>query len=301
MNHEDSGQKYEYLNQLSTPELEALLQADMESSGDTDPDMLLSIMEVIVKREHERNPQGKERVEQAWTDFQTIYATPEGEGRSLYSSELLPEPDSLSGEKESTPQIHSKHNHRQLRRTLLIVAVIACLIVFFMPPALGYRNILHMIGVWTSETFTFITGPDAPDESAPVPTSSPGDEAKEYQSLEDALEDYGITANVIIPERFELRNISATDIDDFSTLTIDAFYKDIDQVLLISITQYSIPHTYVYEKTDEKVDEYVKDDITYYIYQNNAKISASWYVDTVEYYVQGDLTMDELLAMIDAF
>ena len=126
MNHEDSDQKYEYLNQLGTPELEALLQADMESSGDTDPDMLLYIMEVIVKREHERNPQGRERVEQAWTDFQTIYATPEGEGRSLYSSEPLPEPDSLSGEEESTPQIHSKHNHRQLRRTLLIAAVIAC-------------------------------------------------------------------------------------------------------------------------------------------------------------------------------
>lgn len=42
---------YSYLDQLSTQELEDLLQKDMETADGGDPDMVMYILEVIEKRE----------------------------------------------------------------------------------------------------------------------------------------------------------------------------------------------------------------------------------------------------------
>ena len=52
---------YSYLDQLSTQELEDLLQKDMETADGGDPDMVMYILEVIEKRE------GGSGADQTWT------------------------------------------------------------------------------------------------------------------------------------------------------------------------------------------------------------------------------------------
>ena len=78
--------KYAYLSRLSTKELEAILRADAESPNAVNDEAISYILEVIEQREHE-HPSGSfsdSDLERCWKDFQTLYHTPEGEGRSLY-------------------------------------------------------------------------------------------------------------------------------------------------------------------------------------------------------------------------
>ena len=74
---------YSYLDQLSTQELEDLLQKDMETADGGDPDMVMYILEVIEKREGGAD---KEAATTALKDFFSTYATTEGEGLQLYPS-----------------------------------------------------------------------------------------------------------------------------------------------------------------------------------------------------------------------
>lgn len=74
---------YSYLDQLSTQELESLLQKDAEAPDGGDLDMVMYIMEVIEKRE---GGSDKEKAAAALEDFFSTYATPEGEGLQLYPS-----------------------------------------------------------------------------------------------------------------------------------------------------------------------------------------------------------------------
>ena len=94
---------YSYLDQLSTQELEDLLQKDMETADGGDPDMVMYILEVIEKREGGAD---KEAATTALKDFFSTYATTEGEGLQLYPS----------GEAESihVPLEPEKASHKRL-------------------------------------------------------------------------------------------------------------------------------------------------------------------------------------------
>ena len=82
----NSADMYSYLDQLSTQELETLLQKDAEDPDGGDLDMVMYIMEVIEKRE---GGVDKTAAADALKDFFSTYATPEGDGLRLYSSDNL--------------------------------------------------------------------------------------------------------------------------------------------------------------------------------------------------------------------
>ena len=60
---------YSYLDQLSTQELEDLLQKDMEAADGGDLDMVMYIMEVIEKREGGVSEVNKKAAAQALEEF----------------------------------------------------------------------------------------------------------------------------------------------------------------------------------------------------------------------------------------
>ena len=84
----DDSQKYAYLDQMSTEELEELLRTSIHFSDEAeDEDCINAILEVIIKREKE-HPTGRlTDIDKAWSDFQTHFNTPEGEGLSLFADD----------------------------------------------------------------------------------------------------------------------------------------------------------------------------------------------------------------------
>lgn len=141
---------YSYLDQLSTQELEDLLQKDMETADGGDPDMVMYILEVIEKREGGAD---KEAATTALKDFFSTYATTEGEGLQLYPSG---EAESIHVPLEPEKASHRKGSHKTiLRKALLIAAALACAFVLAACSVGGFARFFQMVGKWTSEVFTF--------------------------------------------------------------------------------------------------------------------------------------------------
>lgn len=198
----NSADMYSYLDQLGTQELEALLQKDAEDPDGGDLDMVMYIMEVIEKRE---GGSDKEKAAAALEDFFSTYATPEGDGLRLYSSDNLGDKEA-----ESDPaKVFHKSRHRKLslRGAGLIAAVLVCVFSLAACSVGGIGRFFQMVGKWTSEVFAFentydgdIPKEDGAELAAPL-------ENAQYASMEEALAAYGITEKVVptsFPEGFEI-------------------------------------------------------------------------------------------------
>ncbi len=91
---------YSHLNRLSTRELEALLQKDIEAPGGSNTDMVMYILETIEIREGGISEADREATARALKEFFSIYAIPEGEGLQLYPC-AVPESEELTAKKLS--------------------------------------------------------------------------------------------------------------------------------------------------------------------------------------------------------
>lgn len=96
----------EELRSMSRSELEALLQAE-----ETDAETILRILKLL----RAKNPVDPADTERAWLEFQQLYNTPEGRGRSLY-------PSAPAAPRRKRPSLR------------IVAAVAACLAVLLLPP-----------------------------------------------------------------------------------------------------------------------------------------------------------------------
>ena len=172
----DGREKYAYLDQLSTPELEKLLRADAESPESGDDEAIFYIWEVIARREPERLSGPCPDVEQSWKDFQAVYNTPEGRDQTLYPAEAP----------EELPKKSALRRHMP-RRPVLVAAVMVILVALLAVPVSGNENILQTIRKWTSEQFSFFS-PDSRENEGRLPlTESFEDEQEPGQELRELL------------------------------------------------------------------------------------------------------------------
>lgn len=177
---------YSYLDQLSTQELEDLLQKDMEAADGGDLDMVMYIMEVIEKREGGVSEVNKKAAAQALEEFFNSYATPEGDGLQLYPCDT---PDCAALGRDSIDFTRKTTRSKfSLRKALLLAAALICLSSLIVCTALGFERVFQMVGKWTSEVFTFenqYTG-DMPEENN-NPENLPSEDAQ-YATIEEALD-----------------------------------------------------------------------------------------------------------------
>ena len=155
----DRQNKYAYLDQLSTEQLEELLRADVYSGDAGAEELIFHILEVIEKREQE-SPTGRlADANAAWEEFQKYYNIPEGNGQSLYPCEtdqnnighdLHPSEKANGSAKRPRP-------HRIWRGGLVAVAAMAALLCGMVAAQAAGVDVFGALGRWTDETFHFIT------------------------------------------------------------------------------------------------------------------------------------------------
>lgn len=243
-------QNYAYLSRLSTQKLlELLAAAPAPAETPEDKAYIDAIVEVVLERE-ERHPTGLlPDPEQAWEEFQQYYNTPEGEDLSLYPAEnpgTAPSEPAPS-QTEYRPQRRPKRHF--FRRVVIVAAVVVCIAL---PPALGFENVFQMISSWSDDIFLMKDNANTFKNEYTLPESC------EYENLEEALKEYGITANIVpswIPEGFILDDIMVNKLQEPERIEIRAYYLNGERMISIFYNRYSDSFT-SYEKNDYSVEEY---------------------------------------------
>ena len=298
---------YSKFEHMSTEDLETILRLDYqlpEGEG-LDPDTILAITEVIANREESDSAPQYPDTDTAWNDFLTKYR-PHG------GSFLDAEADTVSKQEQSksnlgdSPAVQRRRSMRWLTRTALVAAIIAALLLAttVTASAFGY-DLWNVIAEWTKETFTF-TANGQVDRSTPdvhQASASSNLEVAEYSSLQDALDGYGIStalAPTWIPDRFELHSISVGETSSF--VDFFAHYTCGDDVLFLGITLHKdVPNTYGdWQKDESNPVPYVTNGITHYLMTNLDKEVAVWLNGNYECGITGDISRDELAAIIES-
>lgn len=291
--------KYAYLDQLSTQELREILRADIDSPESGDDEAIFYILEVMDRREREHPSDASSDLDRCWNDFQTLYHTPEGAGRSLYPTE---DPE----ESKETPQA-SVHGRRRVRWVVL-AAVVALLVVSLTVPVAGFANLFEMIGTWTAQQFTLIPSEEGPGgytkdfEGAQVFEKTPGDE------LRQMLAEYGITEAVVptwMPEGFKIQGeVFVEELPAPQNVQLFALYSDGENSISISIVQYTDKvESTVYEKTGDNPTVYIAGGIEHHLFQcsdNFTSWAAVWSNENLECSINTTLTIADLEKVLDS-
>lgn len=307
---------YAYLRQLSQEKLlELLCTAPVPASIPEEEAYIDALEEAIIEKEQE-NPTGfLPDTKQQWEEFQKLYFNPEDDRLSLDEEDAQEAPT-------GTPKMYQRTKRRNasvFRRTLIVAAIVAALIILTIPAALGYKNVFNMIGTWTLDTFQFAPAPEKVADEAPkenpadLAASSPSSglltadalDFYEYKDLQEFVDQYGITAPIIpnwIPEGFAPTEIVAYDSTLDQDVAFSALFECRDTTICIAYHYYynSQLGSAYHEKDDSEVQEYVTNGITHYLYWNLNHARASWYNGDIECGISADVSMDQLVKMIDS-
>lgn len=294
----NSADMYSYLDQLSTQELEGLLQKDAEDPDGGDLDMVMYIMEVIEKRE---GGVDKTAAADALKDFFSAYATPEGDGLRLYSSDNLGDKEAKS---DSPKELQKARRRRlSLKGAGLITAVLVCVFSLAACSVGGIGRFFQMVGKWTSEVFTFENAykgeiPQEIGTNAPQPQ-----EDVQYSRIEDALAAYGITEKVVptkLPEGLEIETVEVIPFESNNSVNFCALYQSDMSYLILQIRQIASQHDEKFEKDEGEVAKYIRDGIPHYFYENVGSSCITWFNGNLECVIDTDLPKDCLIAVVDS-
>ena len=263
---------------MSTEELQEILRKHTHGELETEPDTqdLFEIMEVLSKRRQEENPQAFRSDEEAFTEFKQFY---------------MPKEKNVSVQPKKF-----RFPTRLLRTVAAVLAIVLALTVGMTVTANAFRfDLWGKIASWTKEIFHFsdVSGPDVtePEEDYPV----------EYEQLRAALAEYRIEENIVptwLPNGYKHKDIMVTASPKMRS--IRAVYENNNAELIISIRQTIGVPAHQVEKTEDLLEIYTSDSIDYYIFSNTDTLQVVWSFEEFECKIIGEITIEEMKAMIDS-
>ncbi|NCB25338.1 MAG: DUF4367 domain-containing protein [Bacteroidia bacterium] len=276
-----SGETSQINNHLGSMEPDELIDEladtwDAMDENDFDPDLIDACLAALDKEES------------VASDFDA-----EGSLAAFHEKHavLLRQTAPADGSPDTIPQIG---RHRRFRTARLIAAVVvvtlACMIA---AQALGY-NVFGVIANWTEETFHF-TSSSQPEEAS---------DNMEYESLQEALDDFGIAEPIApawFPSDFTLSEIKISSISD--EVKFQAAYEYGGKFISITIWQYESAEaasSEAFEKDDLTVSTYKSGGVTHYLMSNNGQMKAAWINQNMACSISGNLSEEELEKMIDS-
>lgn len=284
----DQGKKkslQEALAQKTTRELENMLVEDFAADAEPNAEMIHAVMEVMLDRQPETEEE-KKKAEAARLKFLAAIHSDSRISEKPGTPEELPPRHTCTTEQSQSP----KKAFRRPLRGLLIAAVV---VVLFAVTAMG-RNWFSVIARWTAETFRFDTGRIT--EEMPKTTSF----IKIRLSVERETDLPVVPTRA--PEGTEMiGSVSVTDRTD--SCRIHAGFVADGREFAVRYTVYDVlpgELTATYQKDADLKLTYTAGGVDHYITENYDNLSVSWVNGTVEGYIQGKLTLEELQSMLDS-
>ncbi len=281
-------EKYAYLEQLTTRQLEELLLADLDDdSGRDTSEVVFHILEVL--REREKDPAQEPDVDQAWERFQTYYNTPEGEGQALYPCVQ----DRLETHQEKDTPTMKKSGSRfafPRRGLTTAAAVVALLFALMLGVQASGHDIFGALAQWSDEIFRF---------------GDKIEQSENYKAFLDALTEHDISKDFIptqFPDEFQP---SAPEVwsDEKGTFLQLPFSNSSGKAFFILIDRYKSQEyveTLTFEKDSASVETYISGSNTFYIFSNFDTVTAVWSEGTLSETIWGNLSVDEIKSIIDS-
>lgn len=285
-NQNRNNQDFSRFDSMTNEELEEILRLDAQKTEgeESDLEMLLYVMEVLaVRRKNSENP-GKDA----------------GEAFETFKEHYMPNDSTHDTEQVSPkPQVINMKPTKRLRpwlsRLVATAAILALVLVSSITAHAIGIDIWDIIVTWTQETFQ-LRSSDLTETIEALPNDN-----RNYRSLEDALYESGMTQILVptwFPDGYELSEL----ITDESPVqfTLLAIYNRNGEKIKVQIKQYINADPVQIEQSDSLIEEYEHSGTTYYIFSDNSNLQAVWINDKYEFYISGQLTIEEIKAMIDS-
>lgn len=210
------------------------------------------------------------------------------------------EPVFDKSEKELSSPAPAHHTRHFCRRLIQVAAMIAVLLFSLVTvQAFGF-DIFGAIAKWTSSTFHFS------DESVQYATVGnypiADGEQKEYDSLQAALDDFGIVGEVAptwVPERFTLQSATAR-VSSYKVFLEAKYIAPDNSFLLIRYQSFDSSEQLQTEKDTENATMYESNKREHYVISDKSFQKAIWVSGQLECSIIGNITCPELKEMIDS-
>ena len=207
--------------------------------------------------------------------------------------DLQPNAAPLTARKSANPSSRFRH----ILRAGLIAAVAVLLMLGGMITAQATGiDVFGAFARWTENVFSL--GPvrgngigDITNEPSQEPLP---DQQLEYTSLQEALDDYGITevtAPTWFPEGYMLTGLSVANFEGIGRFTLSARYGNDGCRLRIEIMRYTNEPVKQVEKSDAIVESTEINGITFHFIENTDNHTVAWVTEHYECYILGPYNM----------
>lgn len=190
------------------------------------------------------------------------------------------------------PLVLRRKAKRKRIMKIAVAAVLAVVLVGFLPRAFGAPTLFETVGKWTKETFSFHEG--QPEETV-VDTEHSG-----LQKLEDKLTELGVTEKVVptwLPEGYTLKEMDQQSSP--TGITVYSIFENAGQEIQMHIHIYSEGMPTEYQKDETVVEISENNGIKIYYISNNDRVCAVWNTGNIECSIQAE-TLDELKSIVDS-
>lgn len=262
----------------TTEELQEILRKHAHGELETEPDTeeLFKIMEVLSERRQNTDAPAYRSDEEAFAEFSEHYMPKDRE--------------------KSHPKV-IEFSNRVFKTVAAVLAIVLVLTVGTTLTAKAFHiDIWSRFASWTKDIFQFAENPQETIAEKPEPENN-----LELTSLQDALAQQNITERLApnwLPEGYVNTDVRVKASP--RAITISAFFEKDEEELVMTIRQTIDTPAKQVEKSDDLFEIYTTGGVDYYIFSNNKKLQAKWSIGEFECVIGGNITLDEMKAMIDS-
>lgn len=262
---------------MSTEQLQEILRLDAHRTDgvEMDTDELFYIMGVLADRRRNDSSYTGKTAKEAYETFQKHYLPKDATTPETRKPIVMPS---------------------WIRKAVAVAAALAVIFTATLNVDANGFNLWGKVAQWSQDFFRF---EDVTHETEP---SNPDVHNKsEYASLQDALLAHKIVqplAPTWMPAGYSLDKIEVARSP--RETSIYAYYRNGSTDISISIRQLigSMPEDI--EKSDDLIEAYESNGVTYYIFSNNKKLQVAWIVEEFEGLIIAQVSVDEMKAILDS-
>ena len=188
------------------------------------------------------------------------------------------------------PLVLRRKAKRKRIMKIAVAAVLAVVLVGFLPRAFGAPTLFESVGKWTKETFSFHE--EQPDKTV-VDTKHSG-----LQELEDKLTELGVTEKVVptwLPEGYTLKELQEKSSPQ--AVSVIADFTNADKEIQINIRICSDGSMRDYQIDNEIIETCEISGVTTHFVSNNEKYCAIWQTGNIECVISAD-TIEQLKTIV---
>ena len=280
MSEMNSRESYTRYDEMTTEQLREILRKHAHGELEKEPDTeeLFYIMEVLANRESENPEKQIKSTEEAYATFVKHYAPEMAKEEPI----LFPKRSAVAA--------------RWMKRVAVVAIVCVALTTAAVSAKAFAPDFWEKVATWTREFFRFEDVTDGTEGQEPDVENN-----VELDSLRDALNQYGVSKQLApnwIPDGYECVDVNANRSPKI--LAITAMYEQDGNQLVITIRQDVGKIPQQIEKSEDLIEIYSADGVDYYIFSNNDTLQTAWVVGEFECIIGGQITMEEMKAIIDS-